>query len=112
MDLVPAPGGESSSLKTPVVEVEAVDMTSAEVEGTVATENQFSAQGNASPSEYETDSGDSGDDWENQSLYEDAIRVLRDEQLREGGKHLILRNALGAIHGSRFTYSLADAICF
>ncbi|OGM49058.1 NAD-dependent histone deacetylase SIR2 [Aspergillus bombycis] len=84
MDLVPAPGGESSSLKNPVVEVEAVDMTSAEVEETVATENPVSAQGNISPSEEDSDSGESGDEWETQSLYEDAIQVLRDEQLREG----------------------------
>ncbi|KAF7592760.1 NAD-dependent histone deacetylase sir2 [Aspergillus hancockii] len=84
MDLIPAPGGENSSLKNPVVEVEAVDMTSAEVEGTVAPENQFSAQGNMSPSEDETDSGDSDDEWDNQSLYEGAIQNLRDEQLREG----------------------------
>ncbi|KAB8276785.1 hypothetical protein BDV30DRAFT_224116 [Aspergillus minisclerotigenes] len=84
MDLVPAPGGESSSLKNPVVEVEAVDMTSAEVEGTVATENPVSAQGNISPSEEDSDSGESGDEWETQSLYEDAIQVLRDDQLREG----------------------------
>ncbi|GAB1203983.1 hypothetical protein APSETT445_002631 [Aspergillus pseudonomiae] len=84
MDLIPAPGGESSSLKNPVVEVEAVDMTSAEVEGTVATENPLSAQGNVSPSEEDSDSGESGDEWETQSLYEDAIQVLRDEQLREG----------------------------
>lgn len=90
MDLVPAPGGESSSLKNPVVEVEAVDMTSAEVEGTVATENPVSAQGNISPSEEDSDSGESGDEWETQSLYEDAIQVLRDDQLREGGKRLIL----------------------
>ncbi|KAE8375121.1 hypothetical protein BDV26DRAFT_283698 [Aspergillus bertholletiae] len=81
MDLVPAPGGESSSLKNPVVEVEAVDMTSAEV---VATEEPISAQGNLSPSEEDSDSGESGDEWETQSLYEDAIQVLRDEQLREG----------------------------
>ena len=90
MDLVPAPGGESSSLKNPVVEVEAVDMTSAEVEGTVATENPVSAQGNISPAEEDSDSGESGDEWETQSLYEDAIQVLRDDQLREGGKRLIL----------------------
>ncbi|KAF5860387.1 NAD-dependent histone deacetylase sir2 [Aspergillus alliaceus] len=82
MDLVPAPGGESSPLKNPVVEVEAVDMTSAEVE--VATENPVSAHGDVSLSEEESDSGDSGDEWETQSLYEDAIQILRDEQLREG----------------------------
>ncbi|KAF7619032.1 hypothetical protein AFLA_000671 [Aspergillus flavus NRRL3357] len=81
---IQSPGGESSSLKNPVVEVEAVDMTSAEVEGTVATENPVSAQGNISPSEEDSDSGESGDEWETQSLYGDAIQVLRDDQLREG----------------------------
>ena len=104
MDLVPAPGGESSSLKNPVVEVEAVDMTSAEVEGTVATENPVSVQGNISPSEEDSDSGESGDDWETQSLYEDAIQVLRDEQLREGGKCLILS-------AMRLGLSTAPSVC-
>ncbi|KAE8151861.1 SIR2-domain-containing protein [Aspergillus avenaceus] len=82
MDFVPAPG-ESSSLKDPVVEVEAVDMPFVENE-TVATETHVSAPGNVSPSEDDSESGDSGDEWETQSLYEDAIQVLRDEQLREG----------------------------
>jgi hypothetical protein len=84
MDLAPAPNGESP-LKNPVVEVEAVDMASAEVEGGMATENPLALEGEGSASEYESDSGDS-EDWETQSLYEDAIQVLRDEQLRDGGK--------------------------
>ncbi|GAB1216319.1 hypothetical protein ATERTT37_005533 [Aspergillus terreus] len=82
MDLAPAPNGESP-LKNPVVEVEAVDMASAEVEGGMATENPLALEGEGSASEYESDSGDS-EDWETQSLYEDAIQVLRDEQLRDG----------------------------
>ncbi|KAI9932934.1 NAD-dependent histone deacetylase sir2 [Aspergillus wentii] len=87
MDLVPAPSGESSSLKNPVVEVEAIDMASAEVEGNnnIKAENTVAVEEEVSQSEYETDSNESGDEWETQSLYEDAIQVLRDEQLRDGG---------------------------
>ncbi|RAL00999.1 putative histone deacetylase SIR2 [Aspergillus ibericus CBS 121593] len=80
MDLVSAPSGESSSLKNPVLEVASADVSKA---GT-ATENIAAAKGEVSQSEYETDSDGSGDEWETQSLYEDAIQVLRDEQLREG----------------------------
>ncbi|KAL4892164.1 SIR2-domain-containing protein [Aspergillus ambiguus] len=79
---VQSPNGESP-LKNPVVEVEAVDMASAEVDGDIATENSLALEGEVSASEYESDGGDS-DEWETQSLYEDAIQVLRDEQLREG----------------------------
>ncbi|PWY80617.1 chromatin regulatory protein sir2 [Aspergillus heteromorphus CBS 117.55] len=84
MDFVSAPSGESSSLKNPVLEVEAVDMTSAGVKGGTATENITAATEEAAQSEDETDSDGSGDDWESQSLYEDAIQVVRDEQLRDG----------------------------
>ncbi|KAJ0420138.1 hypothetical protein BJY00DRAFT_301754 [Aspergillus carlsbadensis] len=80
MDLVSAPRGESPPLKSPLVEVEA-----AEVEGALATENALTGEkGTISQSEYETDSDGLEDEWETQSLYEDAIQVLRDEQLRDG----------------------------
>ncbi|KAF9887811.1 NAD-dependent histone deacetylase sir2 [Aspergillus nanangensis] len=81
MDLAPAPNGESS-LKNPVVEVEAVDMASAEVEESLATENTVAIEAEGSQSEYETDSDDS--DWDDQSLFEDALQVIRDDQLRDG----------------------------
>ncbi|OJJ74770.1 hypothetical protein ASPBRDRAFT_27768 [Aspergillus brasiliensis CBS 101740] len=84
MDLVSAPSGEDSSLKAPVVEVEAVDMASAVSKAGTATENTTAAREEVTQSEYETDSDGSGDEWETQSLYEDAIQVLRDDQLREG----------------------------
>ncbi|CEN59700.1 Putative Chromatin regulatory protein sir2 [Aspergillus calidoustus] len=80
MDLVSAPRGESPPLKSPLVEVKA-----AEVEGALATENASTGEkGAISQSEYETDSDGLEDEWETQSLYEDAIQVLRDEQLRDG----------------------------
>ncbi|PWY95065.1 chromatin regulatory protein Sir2 [Aspergillus sclerotioniger CBS 115572] len=80
MDLVSSPSGESSPLKNPVLEVASADVSKA---GT-ATENITARKEEVSQSEYETESGGSGDEWETQSLYEDAIQVLRDEQLREG----------------------------
>ncbi|KAL2810466.1 hypothetical protein BJX63DRAFT_423057 [Aspergillus granulosus] len=81
MDLVSAPRGESPPLKSPLVEVEA-----AEVEGVIATEKALAGEekDTISQSEYETDSDSLEDEWETQSLYEDAIQVLRDEQLRDG----------------------------
>lgn len=83
MDLVSAPRGESPPLKTPLVEVEA-----AEVEGTLPAENTVPVdeQGSVSQSEYETDSDGLDDEWETQSLYEDAIQMIRDDQLRDGSK--------------------------
>ncbi len=83
MDLVSAPRGESPPLKTPLVEVEA-----AEVEGTLAAENTVPVEekGSVSKSEYETDSDGLDDEWETQSLYEDAIQMIRDDQLRDGSK--------------------------
>ncbi|KAL2865473.1 uncharacterized protein BJX67DRAFT_373114 [Aspergillus lucknowensis] len=81
MDLLSAPRGESPSLKPPVVEVEA-----AEVEETPPIENALTLEERASlsQSEYETDSDGLEDEWETHSLYEDAIQMLRDDQLREG----------------------------
>ncbi|KAL3485676.1 hypothetical protein BJX62DRAFT_229315 [Aspergillus germanicus] len=80
MDLVSAPRGESPPLKSPLVEVEAT-----EVEGALVTENALTGEkGAISQSEYETDSDGLEDEWETQSLYDDAIQVLRDEQLRDG----------------------------
>ncbi|RHZ68550.1 uncharacterized protein CDV56_109664 [Aspergillus thermomutatus] len=84
MDVISVPGGESASLKDPVVEVEAVDMAGVETEATIKTEDTAAVVGEASHSEYETDSDGSGEEWETQSLYEDAIQVLKDEQLRDG----------------------------
>lgn len=62
-------------MKSPVVEVEAVDVAEQVHAETVALEEVSS--------EYETDSDDSGD-WEALSHGESTIQLLRDEQLRDG----------------------------
>ncbi|KAL4787258.1 hypothetical protein BJX76DRAFT_345739 [Aspergillus varians] len=80
MDLVSAPRGESPSLKTPLVEVEAAEVEGTPAENAVAREEK----GSISQSEYETDSDGLEDEWETQSLYEDSIQMLRDDQLRDG----------------------------
>lgn len=94
MDLAPALSGDSSSLKEAVIEVEAVDMTSTETEEAtnpvMAEEEEELAKKEDEEdqkllSEYETDSEAGSDDWETQSLYEDALQFVRDDQLREGG---------------------------
>jgi hypothetical protein len=75
MDLVPAPSGEDS-LKTPVVEVEAVDMDQLAMSAEERALEDI-------PSTYETDSDDS-DDWDTLSNADDAIQILRDDQIRDG----------------------------
>lgn len=74
MDLVSAPS-RATPLKSPVVEVEAVDDAEQVRTETVALED--------ASSEYETDSDDSGD-WEALPPGESTIQLLRDEQLRDG----------------------------
>lgn len=70
---------------SPMVEVETVDMVSAGVQETVNPEKHAGLGEEQPQSEYETDNDQSGDEWESDSLYDDAIAFLRDEQLREGG---------------------------
>ena len=87
MDPLPAPRGETSSLQR--TEVDAVQMaSSADVHEANLTETVVAVENDVSQSEYESDSDASGDEWETQSLYEDAIQVLRDDQLRDGCKFL------------------------
>jgi len=86
MDLVSAPGGESSSLKTPVVEPEVADMASGDQELKRAVHPETRPEGdNTSHSEPDTDSEASGEEWETESLYEDSLQIVQDEQLRDGG---------------------------
>ena len=88
MDLAPAPNGESSTLKQPVVEVGT--MASAEVgrttNNTMTAEEVEEIQRKEGEDGEESDSDVGSDDWESLSLYEDALELVRDEQLRDGGK--------------------------
>lgn len=74
MDLVRAPSGDYPA-KSPVVEVEAVDVAAKVNADTVALEE--------ASSDFETDSDDS-EVWETLSHGEDSIHFLRDEHLRDG----------------------------
>jgi hypothetical protein len=76
MDLIPAPNGEDS-LKSPVVEVEAVDME----QYIEATAPDLAVD--PISSDLETDSEDS-DAWENLSDCDETIQFLRDDQIRDG----------------------------
>lgn len=73
MDLIPASNGEDS-LKSPVVEVEAVDMDQ-QASADLAVDAIFS--------ELESDSDDT-DGWENLSDCDETIQFLRDDQIRDG----------------------------
>ncbi|CAG8236306.1 unnamed protein product [Penicillium salamii] len=74
MDLKPAPSGEDS-LKSPVVEVEAVEADAVDMANAdLAVDAMFS--------DLESDSEDS--DWDNLSNCDDAIQILRDDQIRDG----------------------------
>ncbi|KAJ6171072.1 NAD-dependent protein deacetylase h.t1.c1 [Penicillium chermesinum] len=75
MDVVPAPSGDNP-VKTPMVEVETVEAVDA-AESVNAEMVAFEES-----SEYETDSDDSG--WEALSQDGDTVKLLRDEQLRDG----------------------------
>ena len=106
MDLVSAPRGESPSLKTPLVEVEAAEV--APTENAVAVEEK----GSLSQSEYETDSEGLNDEWETESLYEDAVQMIRDEQLRDGCKETPCpssRQKFSALTVSSFFLAIPDA---
>lgn len=98
MDLVPAPNGETSSLKSEVEAAHTSHTMAAGGEvvecngdangtgnGTVNPTNVVDLVEEASHSEHEADSDDSEDPWETQSLYEDTLQIVRDEQLRDGG---------------------------
>lgn len=85
MDLVSAPTGKTP-VKSPVVEVEAVDV--ADVVETVEAETVALEEAS---SEYETDS-DGSADWDTLSHCGDTIQFLCDEQLRDGlGRSTCLR---------------------
>lgn len=84
MDLAPAPSGESSPLKTPVVEQGVVDEASGDAEEVVDPEKTRESQEEASQPESPADEDGSEEAWESESLYEDALQFIRDEQLRDG----------------------------
>lgn len=87
MDPLPAPRGEPSSLDSlQKSELDAAHVH--DIDESNLTETVVAVENDMSHSEYESDSDVSGDEWETQSLYEDAIQVLRDDQLRDGGKRL------------------------
>lgn len=80
MDLAPAPDMEKS-LKAPVVELNVVgtETGDANADGTVGIEEP-------EPSTHDDDDlGDeSADEWESDSLYEEALHFVKDDQLSSG----------------------------
>jgi hypothetical protein len=85
MDLISAPSGENSSLTKPVVSLGVVDAVSAaEQEKIISTDGLSSFEGDETPSEGDVDSDNSDDPWETESLYEDALQIVRDDQLQGG----------------------------
>ena len=75
--------GEDLTRKVPVVEVAEI----AEVGGEMRdNEDTPAPEDDATKSETDSEEDDSGEEWEVESLYEDALQHLSDEQLREGGK--------------------------
>lgn len=83
MDLVPAPSGDTS-LKSPLVEVQAVD-TSAELQVDADAEQVNEPSLEEVESDFDADSDDS-EAWETLSHGDgdDTIQLLRDDQLRDG----------------------------
>jgi NAD+-dependent protein deacetylase SIR2 len=75
MDLAPAPD-MNESLKAPVVELNVVETGDTKAP---AIEERVS------PTHDDNDASDeSGDEWESDSLYEEALHFIRDDQLSSG----------------------------
>ena len=75
---------EDAALKIPVVEV--LNLGDEEESG-LGPEESRDPEEVASQSESEPDDDDSSEeDWESESLYEDALQLIPDDQLRNGGK--------------------------
>jgi hypothetical protein len=82
MDLISAPSGENSSRTKPVVNLGVVDAVSAEQK--IITDGASSFEDDETLSEDDVDSDNSDDPWETESLYEDALQIVRDDQLQGG----------------------------
>lgn len=85
MDLVKSPEMDES-LKKPVVDLDVVESGSAHPEhGAVNTFTGEALKDLASPSHDGGEGSDiSGDEWETDSLYEEALHFVRDDQLSSG----------------------------
>ncbi|KAK2755927.1 NAD-dependent histone deacetylase sir2 [Arachnomyces sp. PD_36] len=81
MELAPMSVREDAPLKTPVVEV--VDVVE-EQESGLAPEDSRDAEEVASQSGSGSDDDSSEDEWESESLYEDALQFISDAQLKNG----------------------------
>lgn len=80
MDVTPAPAGDELPLKAPVVNV--VDPAATEDGGVSSNfEKTPVSVEDASQLETETSDDDSEEDWETQSLYEDGLQSIKDDQL-------------------------------
>ena len=101
MDLIPAPNGEDS-LKSPVVEVEAVDMEQYANAPDLAVD--------PISSDLESDSEDS-DGWENMSNCDETIQFLRDDQIRDGlGMYIPIPTCYFGHPRSRRSRTFANAL--
>jgi hypothetical protein len=79
MDTVPAAASEEAGLKLPLVDVTDIGDVAAFAEDTDTDASNLESGSEDEP----------GDEWESESLYEDAIQFIADGQLRdEGIEHL------------------------
>lgn len=110
MELAPMSVREDAPLKTPVVEV--VDVV--EQESGLAPEDSRDPEEIASQSEPESEDDGSEDDWETESLYEDALQFISDSQLRNGSKSISLCNFTSRHAGQILTrkFSVPGACTF
>ncbi|PGH18560.1 hypothetical protein AJ79_00339 [Helicocarpus griseus UAMH5409] len=89
MDVAPVPATEELPLKAAVVKV--VDVAAEDGVMSARTADTPNVGDDVSQREYDTEDGDSdslgdsedsGDNWKTESLYEDALQFVRDDQLR------------------------------
>lgn len=83
MEVAPMSVGEDAPLKAPLMEV--VDVVE-EQESGLPPEDSRDPEEVASQAGSGSDGDSSEDDWESESLYEDALQLISDAQLRNGGK--------------------------
>jgi hypothetical protein len=84
MDLVLTPNGENSSLRNPMADLDGKPVLGDNQEKNVNPERLPSLECDESPSDDESDSDSSDQRWETESLYEDVLQFVRDEQLDQG----------------------------
>lgn len=83
MDLAPGPD-RTETLKSSVVELNVVETGDASVDDDTTPSRPAIAKSKSPTSDVDDISDESGEEWETDSLYEEALHFVRDDQLSSG----------------------------